>query len=579
MNDEKNDSEEKENPFSDSQEMFDDIFKEGLNEKTSAPVKKKPPSSVEVEDKAVKAPEEEESPFSGSQEMFDEIFKEGLDEKTSAPVKKKPPSSVVVEEKTLKAREKQKTVSAGAPGKSNREIPKKVQLPEKKTIKAQEPAQQKSKAAGKTAAPPKKKVVKQERPQEKSPIHRTPGFVSKQKKGQSSDNRDQFDSASKDKPRQKALAKAIHKPSTSNEGRNKAEKDPLKTGTKPARRPVRKKEKVIGKTPEQVKGAIKKRRPPSGEPAPVEKGDIPQNMESAVEDKPQKRSPIPKIALTVVLLAVMIVAVAYFFGILDFSDLSGPADSAKIESIPKTVKKEISQPPPIKSPDTEPLSKQEDEIQEEKPPVEEKSVAVEKKSAGVIPELLEKSEVLAERDKKISQEKPITTEATPRQETPPKIEQVLEIVEKSYPFSIYLGSHKKFEDILEVMSLYEEKGLSFHWVRLDLGDKGIWFRLFAGYFEKRWMADTYIKENKIEGAESRKTGYAVLIGRYQSEEELIKKRLSLTEQGYSYYIIPRDNGTLNPRVFRDRLRKGEVTVIAKPGSNTPPLATARFIQF
>ena len=78
---------------------------------------------------------------------------------------------------------------------------------------------------------------------------------------------------------------------------------------------------------------------------------------------------------------------------------------------------------------------------------------------------------------------------------------------------------------------------STYWVKLDLGDKGIWFRLFAGYFQTREEADEFIRTRKIKGAESRRIKYANLIGFYTSKEEIEKQKAILEKQGYSPYII------------------------------------------
>jgi hypothetical protein len=59
-------------------------------------------------------------------------------------------------------------------------------------------------------------------------------------------------------------------------------------------------------------------------------------------------------------------------------------------------------------------------------------------------------------------------------------------------------------------------GLSPYWIKVDLGDKGVWFRVFTGYFK-----------NKEEA---------------EAEVELKKNRLALLELGYCPYIIDGING-------------------------------------
>ncbi|MFC1841329.1 SPOR domain-containing protein, partial [Thermodesulfobacteriota bacterium] len=74
-------------------------------------------------------------------------------------------------------------------------------------------------------------------------------------------------------------------------------------------------------------------------------------------------------------------------------------------------------------------------------------------------------------------------------------------------------------------------------VKLDLGEKGVWYRLFAGYFQTRKEADEFIKTMKMQGAESKLTKHANFIGTYSSKEDIEKYKTRLEEQGYSPYII------------------------------------------
>jgi hypothetical protein len=109
--------------------------------------------------------------------------------------------------------------------------------------------------------------------------------------------------------------------------------------------------------------------------------------------------------------------------------------------------------------------------------------------------------------------------------------------EGSHPYSVYLGSYGTTERLRKAVTEYGSVGLSPYWVQVDLGEKGIWFRLFAGSFKTRGEADAFIRENKIEGASSRHTKYAVLIGAYRSEKEISTERLELRDMVYSSYEV------------------------------------------
>lgn len=117
--------------------------------------------------------------------------------------------------------------------------------------------------------------------------------------------------------------------------------------------------------------------------------------------------------------------------------------------------------------------------------------------------------------------------------------------EKAYPYSIYLGSYSNAEAVNKAISDYKEMGLSLYWIKMDLGKKGIWFRLFAGYFQTREEVDKFIKTKQIPDAELKKIDYVNLIGIYASEEEVNKQKEILEKMGYCPYVI-----SDNKNIFR-----------------------------
>ncbi|UCF57170.1 MAG: SPOR domain-containing protein [Deltaproteobacteria bacterium] len=140
---------------------------------------------------------------------------------------------------------------------------------------------------------------------------------------------------------------------------------------------------------------------------------------------------------------------------------------------------------------------------------------------------------------KFSQENVSLTEsnkATPKRR-PIKQEHFPEEKALSYPYSVSLGSYRTLESVEKAVSNYQKKGLSIYWVKVDLGEKGEWFRVFTGHFESREKAEEFIKEGQLADATSRKTKYANLIGTYKSEQELNRKKLAVSALGYCLYVV------------------------------------------
>jgi len=111
-----------------------------------------------------------------------------------------------------------------------------------------------------------------------------------------------------------------------------------------------------------------------------------------------------------------------------------------------------------------------------------------------------------------------------------------------YPYSVYLGSFKAADAVKKAMSEYQERGLSPYWAKVDLGDKGMWFRFFVGYFQTKEEAEKFIKDRNIQGASLGITRYANLIGIYSSDKEVEDNRRALVSAGFHPYVIKGPDG-------------------------------------
>lgn len=106
-----------------------------------------------------------------------------------------------------------------------------------------------------------------------------------------------------------------------------------------------------------------------------------------------------------------------------------------------------------------------------------------------------------------------------------------------YPYSIRLASFNKFKLVLKGLSQYRQKGLSPYFAKVNLGEKGVWWRLFTGYYPSREAGRAAVTEHNLKGAQVIKTAYANLAGTFSSKNELNDIFKRLDTQGYSPYII------------------------------------------
>lgn len=106
-----------------------------------------------------------------------------------------------------------------------------------------------------------------------------------------------------------------------------------------------------------------------------------------------------------------------------------------------------------------------------------------------------------------------------------------------YPYSLQIGSYRTLKRANKAILIYRKKNLSPYWVRVDLGENGIWFRVFVGHFRDKEKAKFFRHEHRITSALIKRIAYANLIGIYSVEEQFEGEFLLLGENGHFPYVI------------------------------------------
>ena len=114
-------------------------------------------------------------------------------------------------------------------------------------------------------------------------------------------------------------------------------------------------------------------------------------------------------------------------------------------------------------------------------------------------------------------------------------------IKRAFPYSLYLGSVPYPDQAEKGVSRYERKGIDAYWVEVELS-KGIWYRLYTGYFESEEQAEKFKEEKGLEEAEVKELPYANLIAAYSSKREAEEKARTLKEQGFSPYVARNSQG-------------------------------------
>ena len=112
----------------------------------------------------------------------------------------------------------------------------------------------------------------------------------------------------------------------------------------------------------------------------------------------------------------------------------------------------------------------------------------------------------------------------------------------TYPYSVYLESVQSMDYLKMTMSAYDRQGLSTYWSKVHLGAKGTWYRLFTGYFRSAQEAEAFIQQKRIKDGEVKETRYSNLIGTFGTKQGAEAKALALASMGLNAYWIPTADG-------------------------------------
>ena len=92
--------------------------------------------------------------------------------------------------------------------------------------------------------------------------------------------------------------------------------------------------------------------------------------------------------------------------------------------------------------------------------------------------------------------------------------------------------------------MYKEERSSAYWSKVKLGDKGIWYRVYAGYFKNEAEAQDFISRRQLKDAEVKMTRFAILVGVFPARAEAEQKSSTMRELGFPAYVIPEPQGKM-----------------------------------
>jgi len=109
-------------------------------------------------------------------------------------------------------------------------------------------------------------------------------------------------------------------------------------------------------------------------------------------------------------------------------------------------------------------------------------------------------------------------------------------------YTVLIASHRLADNVLREASRYRANGVDSHWVKVDLGEEGIWYRHFAGRFTGRAEALQFIQESGLAGARILAAPWAISVGEGMSPEVIGGIADMLRSNRYDGYVQEMKNG-------------------------------------
>jgi cell division septation protein DedD len=105
------------------------------------------------------------------------------------------------------------------------------------------------------------------------------------------------------------------------------------------------------------------------------------------------------------------------------------------------------------------------------------------------------------------------------------------------PYSIQVASFPSLGMAKKAIEKYQYLGLPLYYARVNLGKKGIWWRVYIGHYQTKADAMRARKETKLLESMVKKTSYANLLGVFVSKNDVAEVYRRLKESDFSPYVI------------------------------------------
>ncbi|MFH0994382.1 MAG: AAA family ATPase [Pseudomonadota bacterium] len=106
-----------------------------------------------------------------------------------------------------------------------------------------------------------------------------------------------------------------------------------------------------------------------------------------------------------------------------------------------------------------------------------------------------------------------------------------------HPFSLKSSSYQQPDRAFAEISEIRQLGLTPYLVKVDLGDMGVWWRIYIGLYATEAEARSILKTYNLPNVTVQKTDYACQVGEFSTETDILNMFGKLKQSGYFPYII------------------------------------------
>lgn len=119
---------------------------------------------------------------------------------------------------------------------------------------------------------------------------------------------------------------------------------------------------------------------------------------------------------------------------------------------------------------------------------------------------------------------------------------IITLSKQEYPYSILLDTYLDLNVAQIAISEYRKQGIESFWVKVDLGEKGVKYRLFSSFFSTIEEGQKYLQKQKMVNKLVKPTVYSSSVGVFNDKQQLAIAYHKVQQCDVVPYVLANDDG-------------------------------------